>query len=193
MWSRQQCIKSVLVPWRRRSLTRRKRPGGRPRLGDLRSHITCVLCAGYFIDATTIVECLHTFCRSCILCHLESSSCCPVCATTIHRTKGSSSLRADATLQTLVYKMVPDLFSQEMQQRRDFYEEKPYADPELPSWAKGDVASYVPHVFTPDEPLQLRLAMFNAESRYVGSRYRCHVGRTSRPSRTVHGLRGTLQ
>ncbi|XP_043233324.1 polycomb complex protein BMI-1-B-like [Amphibalanus amphitrite] len=104
-----------------------ERPGGRPRLGDLRSHITCVLCAGYFIDATTIVECLHTFCRSCILCHLESSSCCPVCAGTIHRTKGSSSLRADATLQTLVYKMVPDLFSQEMQQRRDFYEEKPYA------------------------------------------------------------------
>ena len=34
--------------------------GGRPRLGELRSHLTCVLCAGYFIDATTIVECLHT-------------------------------------------------------------------------------------------------------------------------------------
>ncbi|KAF0304364.1 Polycomb complex protein BMI-1 [Amphibalanus amphitrite] len=63
----------------------------------------------------------------------------------------------------LVYKMVPDLFSQEMQQRRDFYEQRPYADPELPSWAKGDEASYVPHVFTPDEPLQLRLAMFDAE------------------------------
>ena len=32
-------------------------------------------------------------CRSCILRHLESSSCCPVCAGTIHRTKGASSLR----------------------------------------------------------------------------------------------------
>ncbi|KAF0297618.1 Polycomb complex protein BMI-1 [Amphibalanus amphitrite] len=61
--------------------------------------------------------------------------------------------------------MVPDLFTQEMQQRRDFYEQRPYADPELPSWAKGDVASYVPHVFTPDEPLQLRLAMFDADRR----------------------------
>ena len=37
-----------------------ERDGGRPRLGDLRSHLTCVICAGYFIDATTIVECLHT-------------------------------------------------------------------------------------------------------------------------------------
>ncbi|XP_043229681.1 protein suppressor 2 of zeste-like [Amphibalanus amphitrite] len=40
-----------------------------------------------------------------------------------------------------------------------------HRDPELPSWAKGDVTSHVPHVFTPDEPLQLRLAMFDAESR----------------------------
>ena len=46
----------------------------------------------------------------------------------------------------------------------------PVSDPELPSWAKGDVASYVPHVFTPDEHLQLRLAMFDApENRYVTS------------------------
>ena len=37
-----------------------RREGGRPCLGELRSHLTCVLCAGYFIDATTIVECLHT-------------------------------------------------------------------------------------------------------------------------------------
>ncbi|XP_043188844.1 mucin-5AC-like isoform X1 [Amphibalanus amphitrite] len=139
--------------------------GGRPRLGDLRSHITCVLCAGYFIDATTIVECLHTFCRSCILRHLEASSYCPICDVMIHRTKGSSSLRADRILQTMVYKLVPGLFSHEMKMRRDFYDMKPYADPELPSWAKGDVSSYVPHVFTPDEPLQLRLAMFDAESR----------------------------
>ncbi|XP_043188838.1 proteoglycan 4-like [Amphibalanus amphitrite] len=140
-----------------------RQEGDRPRLGDLRSHITCVLCAGYFIDATTIVECLHTFCRSCILRHLEASAYCPICEVKIHRTKGASSLRADSILQTLVYKMVPDLFTQEMQQRRDFYEQRPYADPELPSWAKGDVASYVPHVFTPDEPLQLRLAMFDAD------------------------------
>ncbi len=26
----------------------------------INQHITCKLCAGYFIDATTITECLHT-------------------------------------------------------------------------------------------------------------------------------------
>ena len=35
--------------------------------------------------------------------------------------------RADRILQTLVYKMVPNLFKLEMLQRRDFYREKPYA------------------------------------------------------------------
>ena len=37
------------------------------------------------------------------------------------------------------------------------------SDPELPGWAKGDVASYVPHIFTPEEHLQLRLALFDTE------------------------------
>lgn len=27
---------------------------------ELNEHIVCFLCAGYFIDATTITECLHT-------------------------------------------------------------------------------------------------------------------------------------
>lgn len=27
---------------------------------DINQHVTCKLCAGYLIDATTITECLHT-------------------------------------------------------------------------------------------------------------------------------------
>ena len=27
---------------------------------DLNQHIVCILCAGYYIDATTVTECLHT-------------------------------------------------------------------------------------------------------------------------------------
>lgn len=30
------------------------------KIKDLNEHIVCYLCAGYFIDATTITECLHT-------------------------------------------------------------------------------------------------------------------------------------
>lgn len=30
------------------------------KLSDLNPHLMCVLCGGYYIDATTIVECLHS-------------------------------------------------------------------------------------------------------------------------------------
>lgn len=30
------------------------------KLRSLNSHITCEICRGYFIDATTVTECLHT-------------------------------------------------------------------------------------------------------------------------------------
>jgi len=29
-------------------------------LTDLNTHLVCVLCGGYLIDATTIIECLHS-------------------------------------------------------------------------------------------------------------------------------------
>ncbi|CAE1244897.1 PCGF1 [Acanthosepion pharaonis] len=47
------------------------------RIRHVNPHIVCSLCAGYFIDATTITECLHTFCKSCIVKYLQSSKCCP--------------------------------------------------------------------------------------------------------------------
>jgi hypothetical protein len=36
---------------------------GRVRLSDVNAYISCVLCKGYLIDATTVTECLHT-CKS---------------------------------------------------------------------------------------------------------------------------------
>ncbi len=32
----------------------------RVQLSDVNAYISCVLCKGYLIDATTITECLHT-------------------------------------------------------------------------------------------------------------------------------------
>ena len=37
------------------------------RIRDINTHIVCSLCAGYFIDATTITECLHTCTLYCFL------------------------------------------------------------------------------------------------------------------------------
>lgn len=42
--------------------------GTRAKLKEVNEHLICVLCNGYFIDATTIAECLH----SCEYCRLIS-------------------------------------------------------------------------------------------------------------------------
>lgn len=85
-------------------------------------YLTCNLCQGYLIDATTIVECLHSFCRSCILTYLKLNTTCPVCATLLHKTKPHCAIRPDRALQSIVYKLIPNLFEKEMLCRRKFYE-----------------------------------------------------------------------
>jgi hypothetical protein len=98
----------------------------------LNPHLTCLLCGGYFIEATTIIECLHSceylkfcwknglvyitlkfsclVCKSCIVRYLETNKFCPVCEVQVHKTKPLLNIRSDQTLQDIVYKLVPGLF-----------------------------------------------------------------------------------
>lgn len=47
-------------------------------LTNLRPHLICSLCKGYFRDPYTVADCLHTFCRSClILFFRQGMRCCP--------------------------------------------------------------------------------------------------------------------
>ena len=47
-------------------------------LSSLHSHLICSLCKGYFRDPNTVAECMHTFCRSClILFFRQGMRCCP--------------------------------------------------------------------------------------------------------------------
>jgi len=87
-------------------------------LGDINSYLICTLCSGYLVDATTLVECLHSFCRSCLLKYLEISFNCPKCNTEIHKTKPLEYIRSDPSLQEIAYKLVPDLYSNEETQRK---------------------------------------------------------------------------
>ncbi|XP_068670154.1 uncharacterized protein [Montipora foliosa] len=91
-------------------------------LNDLNPHLLCVLCGGYLVDATTIVECLHSFCRSCIVKYLQTSFNCPVCDVEVHKTKPLLHIRPDRTLQDIVYKIVPDIYEEEANRRREFDE-----------------------------------------------------------------------
>jgi hypothetical protein len=78
----------------------------------MNEHLTCALCMGYFRDATTVTECLHTFCKECITEHFRSLASqgflpsCPVCE--ICDVGLASKLKSDKILQTLVDKVFPE-------------------------------------------------------------------------------------
>ncbi|KAK7075832.1 B lymphoma Mo-MLV insertion region 1a [Halocaridina rubra] len=101
----------------------------RLRVTELHPNLLCILCGGYYVDATTIVECLHSFCKTCIVRYLESSKFCPICDVQVHKTKPLLSIRPDKTLQDIVYKLVPGLYQNEMCRRREFYTNHPEAEP----------------------------------------------------------------
>ncbi|KAH8331626.1 hypothetical protein KR074_008356, partial [Drosophila pseudoananassae] len=99
------------------------------RMRDVRQFhdlITCGICRGYMVDPTTVDDCYHTYCRSCILKHLLRKPYCPECKQS--RGKEISeitefNLRSDNVLRTLIYKMVPGLYQRECQALADFEEQ----------------------------------------------------------------------
>ncbi|KAG5603313.1 hypothetical protein H5410_034683 [Solanum commersonii] len=70
--------------------------------------ITCPLCHKLFRDATTISECLHTFCRKCIYKKLsdEETECCPICNIDLGCVP-LEKLRPDHNLQDIRAKIFP--------------------------------------------------------------------------------------
>ena len=105
------------------------KPSKKANLDFINEHITCRLCSGYLIDAWTIHECLHSFCRACIFSYFdddnEDHTTCPICSTVPHPGNPLLGISKDCWLQQLVYKLVPSLFKREMCQRRIFYDAHP--------------------------------------------------------------------
>ncbi|XP_054713864.1 mucin-2-like [Uloborus diversus] len=122
----------------------------------LNPHFTCVLCEGYIIDATTITECVHSFCRTCIVRYLEHNKYCPVCDAQVHETKPLQGIRFDQTLQDIVYKLIPGLYQNEMQRRKQFYAEHPEAAVHCTSEERGEGAEQK-FFYSPDETISLTL------------------------------------
>ncbi|XP_078587494.1 polycomb group RING finger protein 3-like isoform X1 [Branchiostoma floridae x Branchiostoma japonicum] len=91
---------------------------------DVNPHITCMLCKGYLVDATTITECLHTFCKSCIVQYLEENNDCPTCKQVIHQSHPLNYISHDRTMQDIVYKLVPGLQKAELKKQQDFYKKR---------------------------------------------------------------------
>ncbi|XP_043912503.1 polycomb group RING finger protein 6 isoform X2 [Protopterus annectens] len=93
-------------------------------LSELNPYILCSICNGYFIDATTITECLHTFCKSCIVKHFYYSNRCPRCNIIVHQTQPLYNIRLDRQLQDIVYKLVEKLEQNEKKRILSFYKER---------------------------------------------------------------------
>lgn len=94
------------------------------KLKSLNPHISCKICKGYLIDATTVTECLHTFCKSCLVKHLEEHNTCPTCDIVIHQSHPLNYISYDRTMQDIVYKLVSNLQSSETKREKDFYKKR---------------------------------------------------------------------
>lgn len=133
-------------------------------LSTLNDQLTCKLCGGYFIDATTIIECLHSFCRSCIIKYLENNKYCPICEVQVHKSKPLLNIRPDHTLQDIVYKLVPGCYQNEMRCRREFYSKNPEARSQAGSpESRGEPIES--HIYSLDESLSLSLEYYIPNSK----------------------------
>ncbi|XP_055528545.1 polycomb group protein Psc [Wyeomyia smithii] len=128
-------------------------------LSSVNPYITCNLCKGYLIDATTIVECLHSFCHSCIMQHLRTEQYCPQCEMMINKAKPN--IKPDATLQAIVYKLVPGLYEKELLRKRAFYRQNPEMAALATPEQRGEDTEHL--IFSPSEEFQLSLEYADKE------------------------------
>lgn len=137
---------------------------------EINPHIVCSLCAGYFIDATTVCECLHTFCKSCIVKFLQSSKYCPQCNIKIHETQPLVNLKPDRVMQDIVYKLVPGLFENEEKKRQEFNRSRGLIkahteeDVDEPLSAMKIIDNAQGHFYRNDEQIYFCLEKFHFES-----------------------------
>lgn len=91
---------------------------------DVNPHLVCRICAGYFRDASTIVECLHTFCKSCLLKEFRKGlGVCPHCNVYLGPNP-TNVIMFDRTLQEIVDKIFPELEEKDKKEEEEFYKDR---------------------------------------------------------------------
>jgi len=91
---------------------------------QLNASLGCTLCKGYFRDAHTIPDCLHTFCKACIYRDFarkgrKESKCCPTCKTSLGPLPWTKII-FDRTLQGLVDKIFPQFIEEDQKLAEQF-------------------------------------------------------------------------
>ncbi|CAP26175.1 Protein CBG06226 [Caenorhabditis briggsae] len=74
---------------------------------------------GYIVDAITIIDCMHTFCKRCLLNYFDSDNkTCPTCGTFIHGSHPTHYVTYDRALNDLVNQFVPKMEDNELEARK---------------------------------------------------------------------------
>ena len=94
-------------------------------------------------------------CKTCIVEYNKTNKNCPVCDTQINKTKPYLSMRLDKALQNMVYKLVPGLYTDEMERRKKFQEKH---EP-----TKVPKAELERHFFFCDDKISMSLEYFDTE------------------------------
>jgi len=106
-------------------------------LSNLTAHLTCELCRGYYRDCHTIVDCLHSFCRSWLILFFQNKGLdgkkkgCPTCDIEVgphpfrrHTSISTVQILPDRTLQEVVDKLFPSFKVNEVDDEKKFYAER---------------------------------------------------------------------
>ena len=103
----------------------------RKRAKNIKNALTCHLCQDLFIEATTITECLHTFCRACIIPKIKvgtNANTCPYCGIPIAPDPFTcKQIIFDRTLDDIVTKLFPregDLKRSKLREQRSLEEQE---------------------------------------------------------------------
>ncbi|KAJ8982815.1 hypothetical protein NQ317_010436 [Molorchus minor] len=110
------------------------------KLKTLNNHITCKICRGYLIDATTVTECLHTFCKSCLVKHLEENNTCPTCNIVIHQS------HPFAIHKISYINLYPICKKNEINREREFYRQRGLPNPKDIPLTNGDIHGNDNHI-----------------------------------------------
>ena len=87
-------------------------------------------------DSHTVVECLHTFCKACLLVHFgRGHATCPHCNVSLGQ-HPMTGIRADRTLDTLVAKLFPHFKAEESREEEEYNKSR-----SIPSAKRGPVAT----------------------------------------------------
>lgn len=86
----------------------------------LNQFLACPLCSGYFRDATTIRECLHVFCKSCIIKYFQDHTDCPICKVQLGPYPHTQ-VKFDRQIQVLLEKILPGVVKEDNESEVEFY------------------------------------------------------------------------